>query len=118
MDDKAITPDKAVALRYDKAHAGAPRVIAGGRGLLAEKIIEIARETNIHIQEDPDLVELLAKIPIGEEIPVELYQSIAEVLAFVYQLNDTYKEQYNRKQKGSPTVKKNQPPTGKKTGDT
>jgi flagellar biosynthesis protein len=84
--------DKAVALLYDKKQSDAPRVVAGGKGLVAQKIIETAREAGVHIHEDPDLVELLSKIPLGQEIPVELYQTIAEVLSFVYQINESFKQ--------------------------
>ena len=84
--------DAAVALLYDKKQADAPRVVATGKGLVAQKIIETAREAGVHIHEDPDLVELLAKIPLGQEIPVELYQTIAEVLAFVYRINENFKQ--------------------------
>ncbi len=88
--------DKAVALLYDDSKSSAPQVLASGQGKIAQKIIETAREAGIHIQEDPNLVELLAKIPIGEQIPVELYQTVAEVLAFVYQGNEKYKEKMNK----------------------
>lgn len=81
--------DKAVALRYDKGH-GAPQVVASGKGTLAEKIVEAAREAGVHVMEDPDLLELLAKVPVGDEIPEQLYQAVAEVLAFVYQVNGRY----------------------------
>lgn len=83
---------KAVALVYDEKQSQTPKVVAGGQGAVAEKIIETAREAGIHIQEDPNLVELLSKVPIGDEIPVELYQTVAEILAFVYQINDKFKE--------------------------
>ena len=88
---------KAVAILYDEEKNAAPKVIASGQGQIAQKIIETAREAGIHIQEDPDLVELLAKVPIGEEIPVNLYQTVAEVLAFVYQVNRKYKEKMEAK---------------------
>lgn len=95
--DKTEKPLKAVALRYDEEKAGsAPKVLAGGSGLIAETIIEKAKEAGIHIQENPDLVELLAKVPIGEEIPPELYQTIAEVLAFVYSVNDRFKNKIKK----------------------
>lgn len=84
--------DKAVALLYDKRRSDAPRVVAGGKGLVAQKIIETAREAGVFIHEDPDLVELLANIPVGQDIPVELYQTIAEVLAFVYRINEKFKD--------------------------
>lgn len=83
---------KAVALLYDEDKGSAPQVVAGGQGKIAEKIIATAEEAGIHIQEDPDLVELLAKVPIGDEIPVELYQTVAEILAFVYQINKKFKD--------------------------
>jgi flagellar biosynthesis protein len=86
--------DKAVALLYDKEKSDAPKVIASGKGIIAQKIIETAREAGIHIQEDPNLVEILSKVPVGEDIPVELYQTIAEILSFVYQVNDTFKQKF------------------------
>ena len=88
--------DKAVALLYDKEQSDAPRVVASGRGVIARKIIETAREAGIHIQEDPDLVEILSKVPVGKDIPVELYQTIAEILSFVYQVNDKFKDKYEK----------------------
>ncbi|HEB68206.1 MAG TPA: flagellar biosynthesis protein FlhB [Desulfobulbus sp.] len=88
---------KAVALSYDEKKAAAPQVLASGSGLVAETIIERAKEAGIHIQENPDLVELLAKVPIGEQIPPELYQTIAEVLAFVYSVNDRFKQKLEQK---------------------
>lgn len=86
--DKPV--DKAVALLYDKEQGDAPRIVASGRGVLAEKIVETAREAGVYIMEDPDLVELLAKLPVGDDIPPELYQAVAEILAFVYQVNGRY----------------------------
>ncbi len=83
--------NKAVAIVYDEKQSAAPRVVASGKGIVAEKIIATAREAGIHIQEDPNLVEILAKIPLGTEIPVELYKTVAEVLAFVYQVNNKFK---------------------------
>ena len=85
------TSDKAVAIVYDEAKSSTPKVVASGKGTMAEKIIETAREAGVHIQEDANLVELLSKVPVGDEIPVELYQTVAEVLAFVYQTNEKYK---------------------------
>lgn len=88
--------DKAVALLYDQEKSDAPRVIASGRGVIAQKIIETARQAGIHIQEDPDLVEILSKVPVGKDIPVELYQTIAEILSFVYQINDKFKQNFEK----------------------
>ena len=78
---------RAVALRYDKEKENAPRIVAKGSGLLAEKIIEVAREHGVAVYEDKELIELLSRIELYQVIPVELYQVIAEVLAFVYRLN-------------------------------
>ncbi len=89
--------EKAVAIRYDEGDSSAPRVIAGGKGLVAEKIIATAKEAGIHIEQDPNLVELLSKVEIGEEIPVELYQTVAEVLAFVYKVNEKFKDKVEKK---------------------
>lgn len=86
------SPDKAIAILYDQKESAAPKVVASGKGIVADKIIATAREAGIHIQEDGDLVELLATVPIGTEIPAELYQTVAEVLAFVYRINERAKK--------------------------
>jgi FlhB-like protein len=90
-DDEKKRRQKAVALRYDAQRDAAPRIVAKGAGLLAERIIEIAREHGVHIQHDPDLVGLLAKIDVNASIPEDLYRAVAEVLAFVYRLNQGVK---------------------------
>jgi len=87
--DRTESKEKAVALRYDSDRHSAPRVVASGHGEVARKILQHAAEAGVPIQNDPDLVELLAKVPLGNDIPVELYQAIAELLAFVYQLNQS-----------------------------
>lgn len=89
MEEKH-SPRQAIAIIYNEK-SPAPKVLASGKGHIAEKIVETAREAGIHIHEDPNLVELLANVPIGDEIPVELYQTVAEVLAFVYQVNEKFK---------------------------
>jgi len=86
----ANTPRTAVALKYDTATDNAPRVIAKGRGLVAEKIMALAREQGIPMREDPDLVQMLTQIDLDREIPPSLYKVIAELLAFVYRLNQSY----------------------------
>lgn len=84
---------KAVALKYRPRADNAPKVIAKGKGKVAEKIIKIAREHNIHIEDDPDLIEVLSQLDINREIPPELYVVVAELLAFVYSLNSGQKFQ-------------------------
>ena len=78
---------KAVALTYDKKKDNAPKVAAKGKGRVAEKIIEIARQHDIPIKDDPDLIEVLSRLDIDEEIPSEIYVAVAELLAFVYSAN-------------------------------
>jgi flagellar biosynthesis protein len=78
---------KAVALKYEKEKDAAPRVVAKGRGSVAEKIIETARAHSVPLHEDKNLVEVLETLDLETEIPQELYRAVAEVLAFIYRLN-------------------------------
>lgn len=77
---------KAAALKYRKQEDHAPRVVAKGKGLIAERIVEIARQHNIPLKRDPALMEVLSKLDLDREIPVELYKAVAEILAFVYRM--------------------------------
>jgi flagellar biosynthesis protein len=90
MHNPADTRRAAVALKYDAATDNAPRVIAKGRGLVAEKIIALAQEQGIPMREDPDLVQMLTQIDLDQAIPPSLYKVVAELLAFVYRLNQSY----------------------------
>lgn len=83
---------KAVALRYQPSRDQAPVVSAKGQGLLAQKIIAMAQEHGVPIKEDPDLVEILARLEVDQEIPAELYLVVAEILAFVYKANDRWRD--------------------------
>ena len=78
---------KAVALKYDGKKDKAPRVIAKGRGNIAEKIIDIAKEHNVPLYEDKNLIQVLEALDLETEVPPELYRAVAEVLAFIYRLN-------------------------------
>ncbi len=80
----------AAVLKFDKEVDEAPRVVAKGRGYVAEKIIEAAREHGVHLQEDPVLVENLLDIDLGEYIPPQLYAVIAEILVFIEQMDKNY----------------------------
>ncbi|GAB5047262.1 EscU/YscU/HrcU family type III secretion system export apparatus switch protein [Thermodesulfovibrio sp. TK110] len=82
---------KAVALKYEKEKNTAPTVVAKGRGWIAEKIIELARHHGVPLKEDETLVEVLSKLDLYEEIPVELYKAVAEILVFVYQIKGKIK---------------------------
>jgi FlhB-like protein len=87
MDEHKKTRQTAVALHYEDGKGRAPRVTAKGQGFIAERIVEIAKEHGVQIHEDPDLVTLLSKLDLAKEIPENLYKAVAEVLAFVYRLN-------------------------------
>lgn len=81
-DDHNRTPDVAVALHYDGENA--PRVKAKGQGDLARQIIQLAEEHGVPLHDDPDLAAILTQIPLGDEIPENLYVAVAEVIAFAY----------------------------------
>jgi flagellar biosynthesis protein len=83
---KPEKPRRAAALRYDKEQAGAPKVIAAGAGLIADRIVEIAREQGVPVREDPALAEALARLELEQEIPTELFVAVAEVLVWAYGL--------------------------------
>jgi len=76
---------EAIALAYGQTDA-APRVVARGKGLIAEQIIARAREHGIYVHESADLVALLTQVDIDEHIPPQLYMAIAELLAWLYKL--------------------------------
>ena len=78
---------KAAALRYDPQREDAPRVTASGKGLMADKILEVAAGNDIPIIEDPNLAEVLAALDLNVQIPPDLYQAVAEILVFLYRVN-------------------------------
>jgi len=79
----------AVALAYGE-NAPAPKVIAKGRGLIAEAIIERARAAGIYVHDSPELVGLLMQVDLDQHIPPELYVAVAEVLAWMYRLEQRH----------------------------
>lgn len=85
-DSRKKAAIKAAALSYVKGRDRAPRVSAKGRGLVAERIIELAKEHGVPVREDRALVEALSLLELNQEIPAELYKAVAEVLAFIYLL--------------------------------
>ena len=76
---------RAVALHYDGKRA--PTVIAKGSGEIARQILAMAEKHNIPLREDPELLGLLAKLDLGQEIPENLYLAIAQIIAFAYYLS-------------------------------
>ena len=90
----------AVALAHEHPTDRAPKVVAGGRGQVAEQILQIAFQNGIKVREDADLAELLTAIDIDSEIPLEAFAAVAEVLIYVYQANEG---QPIKKSDGQPT---------------
>ncbi|MEJ1159045.1 EscU/YscU/HrcU family type III secretion system export apparatus switch protein [Prosthecomicrobium sp. N25] len=89
MTDDADPPARsrlAVALAYEEGSA--PRVVATGRGAVAERIVETAVASGVAIEENPVLAEALARIELDQEIPEALYRAVAEVIAFVIRARD------------------------------
>jgi len=78
---------QAAAIRYEKGKDSAPRLIAKGKGVVADKILEVARRHGIPIREDRELVQMLASLDLYQEVPPDLYKAVAEILAFIYSLN-------------------------------
>ena len=88
MDTKKIPKiKKAVAIWYNATEDSAPKVSAKGQGAVAERIIEIARESGVPVKEHHDLVEILSRLDLNAEIPPETYVIVAEILSWVYRLN-------------------------------
>ena len=82
MKEKKEKVKQAIALSYDPAEE-APKVIASGKGVLAERIIERAKESKVPVHRDDSLAETLSRLEIGEMIPPELYDVVAQILVFV-----------------------------------
>lgn len=95
MKDR-IKNKQAVALKYNSDKDSAPVMTAKGKGYVADKLIEEALKHNIPIQEDPSLVKILAQLELNESIPEQLYEVVAEVLAFVYRIEKNLPEAKNK----------------------
>ena len=96
--EKKKPPRKAVALRYVPALDRAPKVTAKGSGLLAQKIIELAQKYGIPIKEDPLLIQILSQLDFYQEIPPSIYVVVAEILAFVYSVNNRWRRGEGQKE--------------------
>ncbi len=92
-EEKFITPQKpsesqkAVALKYEREKDPAPKIVATGRGAVAEQILQLAFAHGVKVREDADLVEVLSHLDIDSPIPLEAYAAVAEILAYVYRAN-------------------------------
>jgi len=88
---KSYRPKRAVALRYDREKQGAPRIVAKGSGMIADRILQAAKAHQVPIEENRDLVEMLSFFDTGQEIPEEAYRAVAEILAFIFSIRGEYK---------------------------
>ena len=95
--EKRTPTQKAVALRYVPPADRAPKVTAKGSGLLAQKIIELAQKHGIPIKEDPVLIQILSQLDFYQEIPPSIYVVVAEILAFVYSVNNRWRNGERKK---------------------
>jgi flagellar biosynthesis protein len=87
-DAESVQGRTAVAIRYEPVDEySAPKVIATGRGWIAEAILEVAFAHGVKVREDADLAEILAAVDLDEEIPVEAFIAVAEILRYVYTAN-------------------------------
>ena len=91
MSEEEIAEQKAVALKYDMEMDRAPRVIAKGRGHVAQNILAAAQKNTIPVYQNKTLVNMLMALEIDREIPPELYKAIAEVMAYVYRMDSKKK---------------------------
>ncbi len=87
-NEKEKPKQQAIALRYEQEKNIAPKVVAKGSGYIAEKIIESAKQHSIPVYQNKTLVSMLMAIELDREIPPELYQAVAEILAYIYRIDD------------------------------
>lgn len=78
---------RAVALRYDATRDGAPKVVAKGKGRTADMILALAKKNGVPVRQDPNLVQVLSRLKIDQEIPPEVYRAVAAILAFLHRVN-------------------------------
>jgi flagellar biosynthesis protein len=86
-DKRPFKPTIAVALQHQPESERAPKVVAGGKGAVAEQILAIAFANDIKVREDADLAQMLSAIDIDNDIPLEAFAAVAEILAYVYRAN-------------------------------
>lgn len=94
MEKKKIK--EAAALKYSPEKGRAPEIVALGKGEIAEKIIEKALESDVPLYEDATLAHTLNYLQIGDEIPEELYEVVAQIMVFVSQLDSSYEQKWDR----------------------
>jgi flagellar biosynthesis protein len=91
---------RAVAMAY-RGEDGAPRVVAKGSGVSAEAMIALARENGVYVHQSAELVKLLMQVDLDNEIPPELYQAVAELLAWLYSMDQSLAQRRSTSENGS-----------------
>lgn len=86
----------AAALQYMPGRDNAPKIIAAGKGEVADRIVDKAKEHDVPVYQDKNLAQTLSALGIGEEIPAEIYEVVAEILIFVGNIDKSYGEKYGR----------------------
>ena len=92
LDIKDKTQLKAVAVKYDVEKGRAPKIVATGKGLIAQEILKVAEEHSVPLYEDVTMANLLSKLDLETEVPPALFSMVSEVLAFVYHLDKMSKK--------------------------
>lgn len=87
LNAKVPAVKKAAALHYEEGSKTAPVLTAKGKGSVAERIVELAKQHEIPITQDADLMEILERVEIDTEIPLEVYAVVADIFAWIYKLN-------------------------------
>ena len=89
VDEPNISEKKAVVIRYDRDKEQAPRVVAKGKGFVAHQILEAAKAYGVPVYQNQSVASLLMAVELDQEIPPDLYQAIANILAYVYKLDSS-----------------------------
>jgi len=96
MDENEKKITQAAAITYDPAENDVPILSAFGEGHMAQKIVEVAKESGVPVMPEPGLTGLLSKLSVGDEIAPEMYDAVAKVLAFVSEMDRTYGEKVRK----------------------
>ena len=84
MGEKQATPTRVAALRYEPGQDAAPVLVAKGQDAVAQRILAVARDHRIPMHEDPALVQVLSRLTLDDEIPVELWLVVAQILGMLH----------------------------------
>ena len=96
MDEVEKRITQAAAISYDPAENDVPILSAFGEGHMAQKIVEVAKESGVPVMPEPGLTNMLSRLSIGDEIAPEMYDAVAKVLAFVSEVDRTYGEKVRK----------------------